>query len=177
MRSGYPAPPNGGNGGLSIRRRSIMLEVAQKEGKGWHGWNEDMWFVEGIKKHYNSFRAFPDQDVAMRFSFEAAPKGTYDWDWIAQPLGVHSGSSCKQRNYKYPGVIRKREWLGSRFLVGLSWALMWLLPCECSDRVLPRGAHGHSPRLPAQGLVTDCRHQSEACSVVGLGMLEGGDGH
>jgi len=61
-----------------------MLNVSQSEFSTWHGWNEDMWFVDGIKKHYSSDKAFPDQDVAMRFSFEAAPKGTYDWDWVSK---------------------------------------------------------------------------------------------
>ena len=95
VSSGYPAPPNGGNGGLSIRRRSIMLDVTQKE-LDWTRWNEDMWLVQGVKRHYDSGKAFPDQDVAMRFSFEAAPRGTEHWDWVSNPSSA-AAPACRSR--------------------------------------------------------------------------------
>jgi len=73
-----------------------MLEMTQKETRVTNH-NEDVWFVEQIKKYYDSDRAFADQEVAMRFSFESLPLGASHLDWALRPLGVHVGSSCKRR--------------------------------------------------------------------------------
>lgn len=73
-----------------------MLDVTQKE-TGWTRWNEDMWLVQGVKRHYDSDEAFPDQDVAMRFSFEAAPKGTEEWDWVSARAEGEAGGSWDGR--------------------------------------------------------------------------------
>lgn len=138
--SRYPSPPNGGNGGLSLRRRSIMLEMTQKETRDTN-WNEDVWFVDNIKKHYDADRAFPDQEVAMRFSFESLPLGGGHLDWALRPLGVHVGSSCKQR-VRYPRqrrIMRQREWFSVGPRTSPASSADTCLCFQCSSTARRRG--------------------------------------
>lgn len=65
---GYPATPYGGNGGLSLRKRSTMVRITKEFGHTWELTQtpEDLWFAMMLEL---SGGVFPPQDIAMQFSF------------------------------------------------------------------------------------------------------------
>lgn len=81
---GYPAEPWGGNGGLSIRRRSVMLNITSKY--EWDGSAEDVWFTKLINLEANGTSLFPEQSLAMRFSYESLPGAAQHLDWASASL-------------------------------------------------------------------------------------------
>lgn len=98
---GYPAEPWGGNGGLSIRRRSVMLNVTRTF--EWDGPSEDLWFTNKIFELYEGTHLFPSQHTAMRFSWEGLPEAAMNLgDWPYEPMGIHTGTgwaACAKRGW------------------------------------------------------------------------------
>jgi len=75
----YGAPEFGGNGGLSLRRRSVMLEILEKNYIMDAKYQEDLFFCEKlVDGRYN----IAPRDVAMRFSVEEL--------FYHDPIGVHA---------------------------------------------------------------------------------------
>jgi len=88
---GYPSHRWGGNGGLSLRRRSLMQELTTNPPSPLSG-NEDVWFVNSIAARDPELGLFPEQHTAMRFAFENKPFEAPMEDWIFQPHGIHLGT-------------------------------------------------------------------------------------
>lgn len=49
----------------------------------WDGSAEDLWFNAKIQEYANGTSLFPDQDLAMRFSYESLPKQAQGLDWVS----------------------------------------------------------------------------------------------
>ncbi len=65
-----------------------MLDVTTKY--EWDGSAEDLWFNARITDYANGTSLFPDQDLAMRFSYESLPKAAQGLDWVSsQSLITH----------------------------------------------------------------------------------------
>ncbi|KAM0746990.1 hypothetical protein T439DRAFT_383623, partial [Meredithblackwellia eburnea MCA 4105] len=85
---GYPASPWGGNGGFSLRRRDVMVDLTERFEYDGHS-AEDVWFANKI--HETTGR-FPEQDVAMAFSFESLPSEANNFPWAYKSYGMHTGT-------------------------------------------------------------------------------------
>lgn len=87
---GYPATPYGGNGGLSLRKRSTMVRITKEFGHTWELTQtpEDLWFAMMLEL---SGGVFPPQDIAMQFSFEYPPTNMMDKNWVYESFGLHIG--------------------------------------------------------------------------------------
>jgi len=67
-----------------------MLDITTRY--EWDGSAEDLWFNARIAESVNGTNLFPDQNLAMRFSYESLPKQAQGLDWAYEAHGIHIGT-------------------------------------------------------------------------------------
>ncbi|KAI9746432.1 MAG: hypothetical protein M1818_000145 [Claussenomyces sp. TS43310] len=125
-----PNGPGGGNGGLSLRRVSAIVDVLRSQTRMENSQPEDVWLCERLLARPNARMANGSMEVTFSGEMNSGPlekvgvkkgskddhghiKGIDDWrDGFYEPMGYHTGSSGRDLHGPIWGTpeMRKHIW-------------------------------------------------------------------